>query len=131
MRTQRGGPVRRWRAMAAVVLAAAALGGGAPASAQWMDGSNLLTVCKPAKDSPVFSPGVCSGYLMGVVDLCERQMQDGTLRGPGFCMPESVSIPRLTDVVIQYIESLGRERRSLPAAVLVQEALELEFPCEP
>jgi hypothetical protein len=99
------------------------------ASAQWMNGENLARVCNPSQEGHVFRPGVCSGYIMGAIDLDEDLTTRGIIAKPLFCMPEDVPISRVTAVVTGYIKAHpGRSDDS--GGRLVIDALGAAFPCK-
>jgi len=97
-------------------------------AAQWLDGNNLLRVCETSGKFE-FHPGVCSGYLMGALDLEEALANNGLLKEPLFCMPEDVDISQLTDIVMKYLNE-HPESRHESAGKLEINALQEAFPCK-
>jgi Rap1a immunity proteins len=105
--------------------------GASTASAQWLDGEDLLRVCDPAQQGHLFSPGVCSGYIMAAIDLDEVLTTRGLISKPLClcCMPEDVPIMRVNAVVTGFLKA-HPERLGDSAALLVIDALNAEFPCK-
>lgn len=97
--------------------------------AQWLDGHNLLRMCAPNGDERVFQPGLCSGYLMGVVDTADGYQQAGLSKKPAFCMPMDVPETKIKDIVVDYLA--GHPKRcDNDAALLTIEALKKAYPCK-
>lgn len=116
----------RWIAQ---LVCAFGLVGVSTVQAQWLDGHNLLRMCAPSGDERVFQPGLCSGYLMGVVDTADGYQQAGRSKKPAFCMPMDVPESKIKDIVVHYLE--GHPKRcDRDAAMLAIEALEKEYPCK-
>ncbi len=105
--------------------------GASTASAQWIDGEDLLRVCDPTQKGHLFRPGICSGYIMAAIDLDEVLTTRGLISKPLClcCMPEDVSIMRVNAVVTGFLKA-HPERRGDSAALLVIDALNAEFPCK-
>jgi hypothetical protein len=97
--------------------------------AQWLDGHNLLRICSPSGNERVFQPGLCSGYLMGVVDVADGLQQAGLTKQPAFCMPVDVPEAKIKDVVIDYLAD-NPKRCDTDAATLAIEALGKAYPCK-
>jgi hypothetical protein len=97
--------------------------------AQWLDGHNLLRICSPSGNERVFQPGLCSGYLMGVVDVADGFQQAGLSKQPSFCMPVDVPESKIKDVVIDYLADHPK-RCDADGAMLTIEALGKAFPCK-
>jgi hypothetical protein len=60
------------------------------------------------------------GYVAGVVDSMNRFM---------FCLPSSVTIGQLTDMVHNYLRNTPSERHQ-PADVIIAKAFSVVFPCK-
>jgi hypothetical protein len=99
------------------------------AQAQFFDGDELQRVCGTGETSAVFSPGVCPGYIMGVIDGLECQGGEGERGKAGFCVPEDESIPRIVDTVIAYVRA-HPDRHDDWAGVLIHDALLEAYPCK-
>jgi hypothetical protein len=115
-----------WIAPAVCVLS---LLGSPTVHAQWLDGHNLLRVCAPSGDERVFQPGLCSGYLMGVVDTADGYQRAGLSKKPAFCMPVDVPEAKIKDIVVAYLEGHPKSC-DRDAAMLAIEALEKAYPCK-
>jgi hypothetical protein len=113
----------------APVVCAFSLVGVPAVHAQWLDGHNLLRICSPSGDERVFQPGLCSGYLMGVVDAADGYQQAGLSKKPAFCMPVDVPEAKIKDVVVNYLADHPK-RCDSDAAMLAIEALEKAYPCK-
>ena len=60
------------------------------------------------------------GYVAGVVDSMNRFM---------FCLPSSVTIGQLTDMIHNYLRNTPSERHQ-PADVIIAKAFGIAFPCK-
>ena len=120
---------RQWSRRAATLLGVFGLIGNATVHAQWLDGHNLLRICSPSGNERVFQPGLCSGYLMGVVDVADGLQQAGLTKQPAFCMPVDVPEAKIKDVVIDYLAD-NPKRCDTDAATLAIEALGKAYPCK-
>jgi len=120
---------RQWSRRVAALLGVFGLIGNATVHAQWLDGHNLLRVCAPSGDERVFQPGLCSGYLMGVVDTADGYQRAGLTKKASFCMPVDVPEAKIKDTVVAYLEG-NPKRCDREAAMLAIEALEKAFPCK-
>jgi hypothetical protein len=98
------------------------------AQAQFFDGDELLRVCSAKENSAVFSPGVCSGYIMGVIDGLECQGGEPEPGKQGFSVQENASISELVDTVLAYLKA-HPERHNDWAGILIRDALRENFPC--
>lgn len=116
----------RWLA---VIFGFAALGMVSNVFPQWMDGDDLMRICNASEVTHVFKPGVCSGYLMASIDLAEGLEAHSVLKTPLFCMPADMTMPKVEDLVIAYIEG-HPARKEAVASMLVVEALQDKFPCK-
>jgi hypothetical protein len=116
---------RHW--MSGLLLCGAmVLNGGA--QAQFFDGDELLRVCSAKENSAVFSPGVCSGYIMGVIDGLECQGGEPEPGKQGFSVQEDVSISELVDTVLTYLKA-HPTRHDDWAGILIRDALRETYPC--
>lgn len=104
-----------------------ALSGGA--NAQFFDGDELSRVCGAKENSAVFSPGICNGYIMGVIDTAEGLVSAGERSKSTFCVPLDESMPKLVDLVIVYLKA-HPERHDDWAGLLVVDALVESYPCK-
>jgi hypothetical protein len=117
---------RHW--MSGLLLCGAmALNSGA--QAQFFDGEELLRVCSADENSAVFSPGVCNGYIMGVIDTAEGLVSAGDRKTSTFCVPLDESMPKLVDLVIVYLRA-NPARHDDWAGLLVVDALAESYPCK-
>lgn len=114
-------------------FALAVLLGGAfyapPAQAGiYLSGNDLYADCSVPKDNPVYYSRTerCTGFVSGVVDATEGLRQ---LLGLPYCVPESVTLGQLNDVVRGYLNSHASER-TLAASALVLAALTTTYGCD-
>jgi hypothetical protein len=90
----------------------------------FMDGSALLDAC----DDPTHGAR-CQGYIMGVADAVSVvQLVGDTIKGRRVCIPKSVALSQVTDIVVAYVRAHpGLHQRA--AAALVGRSLFQSFPC--
>lgn len=112
------GPGGRLVATVTLLLASSAANG----RDYWITGNTLWEACSSAKPS-----SDCHSYLAGVVDATLLLQRQGGARQL-LCFPDGVAGAQLTDLVTQYLRA-APERRHLPAASLVHEAITRAFPC--
>ena len=94
-----------------------------PTSAQtYRNGNDLLGDCRASRD-------VCVSYVMGVVDTIVFQQRIVT-RKKFLCIPLDETSGRLADIVLEYLKE-NPESRRWSAALLVNNALVAEYPCQP
>jgi hypothetical protein len=110
------------------LLLCAGLAVGPGAQAQFFDGDELLRVCSAKENSAVFSPGVCSGYIMGVIDGLECAGGEPEPGKAGFTIGEDVSISELVDTVLTYLKT-NPDRHDDWAGILIRDALRKNYPC--
>jgi hypothetical protein len=98
--------------LAAVVLALGSPAAGARAG--FWTGSDFINQC-----TPTASQG-CYGYVAGVSDA---------IAGWGACLPSGISVGRVTDLVVEFLQR-NQQQRNLSAATAVTFALSEAFPCK-
>lgn len=87
------------------------------------DGNTLYSRCKKGPENVEFA--YCVGYIVGVIDTMDLAQGD---KSEILCLPPGVKIGQARDVVEKYLTD-HPERRHLPSARLVAEAISKAFPC--
>ena len=112
-----------------VALATAVALACLPASAQearaLYSGNDLWSRCSGKGDLNI---GLCGGFVVGITDA--MMGSGGGISGRRACIPLSVLVEQITDVVKRYLEQ-HPEQRHYSAASLVAQALSETFPCKP
>ncbi len=128
-----------------LVLATILTFGAGVVSAQSLDGNALWEVCSSTVRS---DEAFCAGYVFGVNDggmytaLAARiqNSEDVTELDVnkalkevnsvlGYCTPNSVTSPQVTDIFKAYLEK-NPDQRHYPAQILFTAAMKEAFPCE-
>lgn len=89
-------------------------------------GNALWKSCQEHQSDPGgFDSGICLGFVMATKDSMVGL--DAKRSGP-YCVPNSVELGQLADVVTKWLRDNPRDRH-LPAVLLVNNALVSAFPC--
>ena len=107
-----------------------ALSGASPLFAESrvdVNGNALYGWCRTTPGGLPNEPvgGYCAGFIHGVVDVHGEKT---TIYGFRACLPHSVTIRELRDIVVKWLEG-HPARRHLIAHGLVGEALSEAYPC--
>ena len=102
------------------------------ANAGFSTGEKLLKFCTADKNGP---QGVCSGYIIGVVD---SQQTDNVIGGKDeyfnkhlgyrWCLHKKITQGEVMDPVIAWLK-VNPKKRHYTATSLVSKALQESFPC--
>jgi len=102
------------------------------ANAGFSTGEKLLKFCTADKNGP---QGVCSGYIIGVVD---SQQTDNTIDGKDeyvnkhlgyrWCLHKKITQGEVMDPVIAWLK-VNPKKRHFTATSLVSKVLQESFPC--
>jgi Ssp1 endopeptidase immunity protein Rap1a len=92
-----------------------------------MSGNTLLTSCRSTNRTE------CIGYIAGLLDMYGfmEAAEEGTLKKAGnrpFCIPDSVTIDQLADVVVKFLDAHPTHRHYEAAGLLAGAFME-GFPC--
>ena len=96
----------------------------AMASAGFETGNTLLSTC--AEERTFFQDGVCSGYIVGIMDEHETLLAWEELNEPAYCAPDGVTIGQAKAIVIKYLKE-HPEDLHVSASGLVLNALAVAF----
>jgi hypothetical protein len=106
------------------------------------DGESLLRNCSVAirvfdgeklSSAEMMDSSFCVGYLWGVhdmeftVQMLEERQKVAVMRHS--CVPSNASTGRMARVVVKYLRD-NPEHLTLPASVLVTDAIRTAFPCK-
>jgi len=91
------------------------------AFADFFTGNQLHEVCRSAAP---YSEAICSGYVVGIADV----MASDRLNGFTACLPTTVTVRQISDVVSTYLQQ-HPEMRHYSASSIVAYALSESFPC--
>jgi len=90
-------------------------------AASFLIGNDLYRLCQSAERN-----GLCTGYIMGVVDYLNADRE--FLKKAG-CVPAGVASDRVRDVVVKYLSD-NPQVRDLPAWGAVVHAVTQTWSCE-
>jgi len=97
-----------------------------------ISGAYLLEVCKRGQDGTELVPGghtACQAYIAGLVDYHNLLRSLGTSPSVDLCVPNTVKLNDLQDIVYAYLES-NAQHDAFIAAPAVSLALFEVFPCK-
>jgi hypothetical protein len=100
----------------------------APTIAQagfFMQAYQLLFFCKVPLDQ---NQKQCDAFIAGVFDTIAAIQALPTTKGKPYCPPAPMTLPRLNDLVISYIET-HKDRLQDSAATVVMDAMAEAYPC--
>lgn len=109
------------------------------ARAQHLTGERFYEIChdQASTEWQVAGQWVCPSFIRGIIDGARLQaMRDaagapaGQAYRPMICDPQAASAQEAIAKVLRFIEA-RTEMRSLPAAVVVSQALGEAWPCKP
>jgi len=123
--------------VAIVVLAIVLTSGNARAG--FLTGNRLLDICN-AQPPDFVSPGVCLGYIEGIIDSAavtdksgREQFRAGSMaesfQGYRWCQPANSEMGQAVDVVQKWLKE-HPEKRHFSTPSLVAQALADAFPCK-
>jgi hypothetical protein len=92
-----------------------------------MSGNTLLTSCRATNRTE------CIGYIAGLLDMYSfmEDAEEKTFKKGGnrpFCIPDSVTIDQVADVVVQFLNAHPTHRHYAAASLLAGAFME-GFPC--
>lgn len=90
-----------------------------PAGAQFYSGNKLNEVCTATDETRILL-AACVGYVTGAFDFLVWRK--------GACVPDTVSMAHLTDIVMTYLKE-HPEKRELVAAEIVAAVTADTWPC--
>ena len=96
----------------------------------FVDGREILGPCLQARDKMTTAShdaGRCFGFLSGVADLYDIMTSEGLVK-PSYCPPVNVSLIRMINVVVNYLQQ-HPEDLHYSASSLVMAAYADAFPC--
>ena len=96
----------------------------APASANFMDGDELMNDCSARIADERFDPAVCVAYIMGAHDAFMFQR---LIRNQPRCTPRTLTVGQLREVVVAYLQD-HPDNRGMDASALVWNAIIAEWP---
>ena len=88
------------------------------------DGNLLMHLCRPDADD--FGQGVCTGYISGVWEMFAVTFNKETDR----CVKEGVTHQQVKEAVMNYLDSATPADLSIPAYILIPNAITTAYPCE-
>ncbi len=97
-----------------------------------ISGAYLLEVCKRDSDGKEIVPGghtACQAYIAGLVDYHNLLRSLGTSPSVDLCVPNTVKLGDLQDIVWKYLEQ-NAQHDAFIAAPAVSLALFEVFPCK-
>lgn len=110
------------RIFAAALMTAAVVSGTALAG--FLGGEDLHGHCTSASIDERY---ICASYIMGVIDTTQHLLPK---TDPGRArIPNGASAQQTVEAIIEYIRK-DKERRDLPAEILVGHALKTVYPCK-
>ncbi len=109
--------MRYFIALALVICAFAVM--ARPAGAQFYTGNKLHEVCNATDETRILA-AACVGYVTGAFDFLVWRKEA--------CVPNTVSMAHLTDVVITYLKA-HPDKRHLVAAEIVAAVTTSAWPC--
>jgi hypothetical protein len=112
--------MNRARLFGVASIAAAGLFAQGSAIAEYVDGNNLLEQCRSKAQ---LGQAFCRGYILAIAD---SKLESNATRN--ICVPRSVTVDQLRDIVVKYLEQNARYGH-LPANFLVHNSLWEVFSC--
>ena len=109
--------MRHFIALALVIFAFTVM--ARPVGAQFYSGNKLHEVCNSTDETRILA-AACVGYVTGAFDFLVWRKEA--------CVPNTVSMAHLTDVVMTYLKE-HPEKRNLVAAEIVAAVTTNAWPC--